>query len=123
MGWLICFGAMAFFGALCMCWTLAGWLIPADGQGMIFCEGKPGVQENGLIRRYLFLWDLDLVRWTMVVVDLGLTDPERRWLERRCSGIILWTTEAYLRYLETERNRIDGTGNGDYPGRDQRRGL
>ena len=122
MGWLICFAAMAFFGAVCIMWTLLGWFFPTEGQAWIFCEGNPGVQENGLIRRYFLLRDLGLIRWSMIVVDLGISAPERRWLLGH-NGIVLWTKEEYRLYLETERRRIDGAGNGDYPGRDQRRGL
>lgn len=123
MGWLICLTAMAFFGCVCMLWTLSGWFFAPDGQGMLFCDGNRGLQENRTLRRFLLLRDLGLIRWTLNVVDLDLREPERKWLRSRCAGVRLWTKEEYLGYLETERKRIDGTGNGYYTGRDQRCGI
>lgn len=122
MGWLIVISALAVFGFVCLVWLMVLWLLPEMGEGRMFLSGEPGIQDNCLLRRHLALQAMGLMSRPVTVVDLGLAAPERRWTENQ-PGIELWTKERYLRYLETERKRIDGTGNGDHPGCHQRRGV
>lgn len=122
MGWLILISALAVFGAVCLVCFLILWVMPAPEAGRMFLSGEPGLQDNILLRRYLTLRAMGLVPRPVTVVDLGLAEPERKWAENQ-PGVELWTKERYLRYLETERKRIDGTGNGDHPGCYQRRGV
>ncbi len=122
MGWLILISALAVFGAVCLVWFLILWVMPEPEAGRMILSGEPGLQDNIHLRRHLTLGAMGLVPRPVTVVDLGLAEPERKWAENQ-PGVELWTKQRYLRYLETERERIDGTGNGDYPGCDQRRGV
>ena len=123
MAWAICIAVMAAFGALSMLWAFFGWMLPGSGEGLMLCRGTPGLPESGFIRRYLFLRDLGLIGSPLIIVDQGLADAERHWLQNRRCGIELLSPAEFAEWLELERNQIDGTGNGDHSGRDQRRGL
>ncbi len=123
MGWILCIAVLASFGFLCMLWALLGWQLPGGREGVLVCFGTPGFPEQGMLRRYLFLRDLGLLESPMIVVDAGLSEPERRKLEQMHRGIELCPLESLSERLELERNRFDGTGNGNHSGRDQRRGI
>ncbi len=123
MVWLFCVGIMAAFGIICALWALFGWLLPGNREGLVICFGTPGLPESGFIRRYLFLRDWGLLGSDLLVVDQGLAEPERRWLENRRCGIELCEPEELPARLELERKRIAGNGNGDHTGRDQRCGV
>ena len=64
-----------------------------------------------------------LLTCPVIVADQGMAPAERRMLEQKRGGIKLCSREELPGLLELERNRIDRTGNGDHPGRDQRRGI
>ena len=123
MVWILCVAVMAVFGFLCMLWALLGWRIPGSREGILVCFATPGFPEQGFLRRYLFLRDLGLLECPLVVIDRGLSEPERRKLAQTRCGIELCGLGELSERLELERNRIDGTGNGNHSGRDQRRGL
>ena len=123
LGWILCVAVMAAFGFLCMLWALLGWRMPESREGILVCFATPGFPERGFLRRYLFLRDIGLLDCPLLVVDRGLSAPERRKLEQLRWGIELCGLEDLSERLELERNRIDGTGNGNHPGRDQRRGV
>ena len=123
MGWMLCVAVMASFGFLCMLWVLLGWRLSGHREGILVCFGTTGFPERGFLRRYLYLRDLGLFECPLIVVDAGLTEPERRKLEYTYRGIELCGLEELSERLELERNRIDGTGNGNHSGRDQRRGI
>ena len=114
---------LAAFGTLCALWALFGWMIPNGEEGMLVCRGGSGVTERGLLRRYLMLRGMGLLDCPLIIVDPDLPEPERRRLEAMGTGIELWGAEELLRRLEQERNQIDGTGNGNHPGRDRRCGV
>ena len=114
---------LAAFGALCALWAVLGWLLSGGEGAVLICRGFPGMTECGLIRRYLMLRGMGLLECPLIVVDVGLADPERRRLEAMGNGIELWGAEELLRRLEQERKQIDGTGNGNHSGRDRRRGV
>lgn len=123
MEWMIVFGAMAAFGAVCIFAVLFCWMLPTGDNSILLCNCSAGVRESFFIRRYVYLKELGLLECTLLVVDLGLSETERKWLLHQSCGIeIVDPGELYQR-LELERNRIDRTGNGDYSGRDQRRGV
>ena len=123
MGWILCIAVMAAFGAVCMIWALFGWMIPGSKGGIMVCFGTPGLPESAFFRRYLFLRNLGLLEIPLIIVDRGLSAPERRKLEHTYRGIELCGSEELSERLQLERKRIDGAGNGNYPGRDQRRGI
>lgn len=123
MAWLLCIAVMASFGAMSILWAIFGWMLPGGAGGIIICFGEPGASETGFVRRYLFLRDLGLLNCPMILVDRGMTETERRWLNKRCSGIVIMNGAEFAQWLELERNRIDGTGIGDHPGRHRRCGV
>ena len=95
VAWYVVVGMLAAFGAFCALWTILGWLFPGGNGCVIVCVGEPGVP--------------------MIV----LTDePGREY-----PGMENCSWAELLPRLEWERNRFDGTGNGDYSGRDQCRGI
>lgn len=119
MGWLV---VMAVFAAFGLWVVLFAWFcIPAAGepQPVLFLDEKRIAGICVFPQRYLLARDLG---FRVVVVAATLTETERKKLENSVQ-IEIWSPEEYLRYLETERNRIAGTGNGDHPGRDQCRGI
>lgn len=123
MAWMLCVAVLAAFGMISVLWALLGWLLPGSREGLLLCHGYPGFSESAFFRRYLFLRDLGLLGSTLVVIDEGLSEPERKMLARRGCGVELCPREKLPERLELERNRIDGTGNGNYSGRDQRGGI
>ena len=105
-------GFFAALGAFSLLWGLLGWLLPA-GQGCaLVCLGEP---DEGILSRYLWLHGTGLLRCPLLaVVPPEASDSGKA---ENC------TREALLARLEWERNRVHGTGNGDPPGCDQRRGV
>ena len=102
-------GMLAAFGLLCALWAAFGWLLPGFRGCVLVCFGQP---EAEIFTKYKCLRGLGLLDCPFLVVCDGMTeDPE---LEN-CTG------EALLSRLEMERNRFDGTGNGDHSGRHRRR--
>ena len=112
MAGYIILGALGAFGCLSLLWALLGWLLPA-GQGCaLVCYGEP---DEGILSRYLWLRGTGLLRCPLLAVVPAEADPSGE--KEIC------TREALLARLEWERNRFDGTGNGDPTGRHQRRGI
>ena len=77
---MLAFAVIAFlaaFGLVCTVWTLFGFCIPKD-RGTLLYRGPEPVEFT---RRYLWLRGLGFLRCPMVMVDTGLADPERQWLE------------------------------------------
>ena len=81
-GYLV-LGTLAAFGAWSILWALSGWLLPGGQEGALIEPGRPGETEATVVRRYLWLRGLGLLRQPLVVVDLGLTEPEKTWLTDR----------------------------------------
>jgi len=103
---------------LSILWVCFGWLLPGAKGGALVCVGLP---EEGLLGRYRWLRDLGLLCGPMIIVaDMDEPDINGRLFSR---GIEICGREALLSRLEQERTYLDGTGNGDPPGRDQRRGI
>lgn len=121
MAGYILIGVLAAFGGVSVLWTLFGWLLPGSSGGVLVYPGRPGEGELSFARRYLWLRGLGLLKCPMIVVDLGLTVREKEWLETR--GIEIRSPEAFAAGLEIGAEEIDGTGNGDPPGRHQRCGV
>ena len=112
MAGYIILGAFGAFGCLSLLWALLGWLLPA-GQGCaLVCYGEP---DEGILSRYLWLRGVGLLRCPLLAVVPSQTDSSAE--TENC------TREALLTRSEWERNRADGTGTGDHPGRDRRRGV
>lgn len=112
MAGYVLLGALAAFGLLSMVWASLGWLLPSGRGCALVCFGKP---DPGILSRYKWLRGLGLLSCPLLVVADDPGEPE--------DGIEICTGEELLSRLEMERNRFHGTGNGDPPGRDQRRGV
>lgn len=97
MAAFIIMAVLAAFGAVCALWVLLGFLLPRQqgAAAVLICRGDP--TEEYLIRRYLWLYDLGLVRCPLILVDCGMAEPRRR-----TRGIIRCTPEELLKKLEQE---------------------
>ena len=113
MAGYVILGVLAAFGVLAVLWAGLGWLLPG-GRGMVMvCMGAP---DEGILARYRWLRGLGLFSCPLIVAaeEADLPVPE---------GVELCEPEKLLLRLELERKEIDRTGNGDPPGRHQRRGI
>lgn len=113
MAGYVILGMLAAFGLLCALWVMFGWLIPGGKGGCLVCVGK----SFSLVKRLMWLREMGLLQCPLWVQGENLSEEERAWL--RSLGIEICS----LKGLELERNQVDGTGNGDFTGRDQRRGI
>ena len=117
MAGYIILGTLAAMGFLSLLWVSFGWLLPGLKGCSLVCLGRPG---EGLLRRYRWLRDLGLLNCPLLMVT---EDPAGETEEAFGSGMELCSRDALWQRLERERTDLDGTGNGDPPGRHQRRGI
>ena len=102
---------LAAFGLVCTVWTLLGFCIPKD-QGSLLYRGAYPV---AFARRYLWLREMGLLRCPLTVVNPPEADVS--WLRDRAIDVFFGDPE------ERTGEKTCESGNGDYPGRDQRRSL
>lgn len=112
MAGYVILGTLAAFGLLSVLWALLGWLLPGGKGCALVCYGLP---DEEILTRFRWLRSTGLLNCPLLVVaqDPGSFREETEI----CSG------EELLSRLEWERNRFNGTGNGDHPGCHQRRGV
>ena len=117
MAGYIVVGTLAAMGLLSVLWVCFGWLLPGAKGGALVCVGSP---DAALALRCRWLRELGLLKVPLIVVttdcDQNQTQPTGRAAE-------LCSPEMLVSRLERERRYCDGTGNGDPPGRGQRRGI
>lgn len=118
MVWNLGLITLAAFGALSALWCLLGWLLPSVGDVMVCPEGA---DAHAVVRRYLWLRGIGLIRCPLIVMDSGLEDAERTWMEKH--GVRVCLRSEMARQLGIGEKELDGTGNGDPPGRYQRCGV
>lgn len=108
MAALIVLSVLSAFGLLCVLWVLFGWLLPGQrGAAAVFlCYGEIG--EDAVLRRYLWLYNTGLIRCPLILVDCGLSIPDRKRLEK--SPFILCPPEELKEKLEQERTHLGRTG-------------
>ena len=112
MAGMILFGTLAAFGALCALWMLVGTRLPGDRAGlMIYCWHSSAV-GRGFVIRWRLQWDLGLLRGRLAVIDLGMTEEDRAFLNRWGRNTEIWERESDY----GERIR-------DHSGRDCRCGI
>ena len=118
MAGYIIVGTLAAIGLLSVLWVCFGFLLPGARGGAFVCMGWPG---EGLLGRYRWLRDLGLLTCPFLIVteESKLNENQRLF----SCGIEICSPDALGQRLERERKYLDGTGNGDPPGRDQRRGI
>lgn len=108
----IVLGTLAAFGLLSALWAALGWLLPGGKGCALVCVGIP---DEEVLTRFEWLRSLGFLTVPLLVV----AETERcPW-----PGTEICSREELLPRLERERKRVDGTGNGDPPGRHQRRGV
>ena len=100
-------GTAAAFGVFCALWTVFGWLMSGGEGGALVCRCKPGRSELPLIRRYIFLREIGLIRIPLLLLDCSLPEQELAKLRSKCRTIEICSLEALPARLELERNRID----------------
>ena len=104
-------GTLAAFGLFCAAWTLFGWLLPGLKGWALVCKGNPCEETFCRIK---WLKAMGLLNCPLLIVaETGEFNPD----VEICSG------ENLLSRLEMERNRFDGTGNGDHSGHHQCGGV
>ena len=111
----ILIGMLAAMGLLSVLWVCFGWLLPGVKGCALVLLGRP---DEGFLRRYQWLRDLGLLTCPLLVVTEDQTEETELLF-----GMELCSRDALWHRLERERTDIDGTGNGDPPGRHQRRGI
>ena len=115
MFWQFLITTLAAWGLLCALWAMLGWLLPGSRPvKLILCAPTPPEVLGRL--RWLDQWGLLRCRLTVV----GDFPPE---LPAQYEDVEFCTLAELTAMQEAERREIDGNGNGDPPGRHQRRGV
>lgn len=107
MAGYVCLGMAAAFGVFCAAWVLFGWLLPGGIGGALVCICRPGLREEPLVRRYIWLRELGLLRVPLLLVGSSLPYEEQAHLHRRCGSIEFCSLEELPARLEVERNRLE----------------
>ncbi len=111
MYWYGILGVLAAFGMFSALWAAFGWLLPKDKGCVLVCWGQP---DEGTRAWIGWLRGLGLLDAPLLVISEA-EDGREDW--EICTG------EALLSRLEWEKNRFDGTGNGDHSGNHQCGGV
>ena len=114
MAGYVVFGALAAFGLLSLLWTMLGWLLPSGKGCAVVCFGCP---DEGIRARYRWLKGMGFFAGPLIAVT------EEEITRQACCETEICSPGELLARLEWERNRFDGTGNGDPSGCHQRRGV
>lgn len=121
MAALIVLSVLGAFGLLCAVWVLFGFLLPGQrgAAAVLLCHGA--AKEEAVLRRYLWLYNVGLVRCPLLLVDCGLSQQERTRLEK--APFTLCTPEELQDKLEQERKHLGTTGTRDLTGHCECRDL
>lgn len=108
MAALIVLTVLGAFGLFCAIWVLFGFLLPGGqgAAGVLLCRGEAG--EEAVLRRYLWLCNMGLIRCPLLLVDCGLSETDRLRLEQY--PVTLCTFGQLQHYLEQERAHLGTTG-------------
>ena len=118
--WLF-FIILAGWGLLCSLWLAAGWLVGPKGIHLYLCP--PDVPPESCIRGYRWLHSLGLLSGPLLILDGPANEQEQEIIIRHYPFVEFCDLAELSARVELERNRFDGTGYGDPPGRHQRRGV
>ena len=72
-------GLLAAFGLLCILWALFGFFLPGSSRCTIVLLCKPE-KEAPLLRRLLWLRELGVLRYSILLGGRGLTARQRRYI-------------------------------------------
>ncbi len=123
----ILFGVLVAWGIIMLAWMLAGVMLLPLGNRLsmavvIRCHGK-GLWLERYVRGLIWLRDLGLLRWRVLLLDQGL-DPEGRELAQTLSAryhqVELLGPEEWKKWMEGTE---DGRKQPDDSGHDCRSGL
>ncbi len=80
IGWVI-LAFLAAFGLFCAVWAAAGIFLPPCREGWLLCPGRGDVPSFA----YLYLWlrGMGLLSCPLAVLDLGLSEEARQFLEEK----------------------------------------
>ena len=79
-------GLLAAFGLLCALWALFGCFLPGSCRCTLILRCR-AQEENGLLRRLLWLRELGLLRCRIVLSGCGISNEQREILLRRYGDI------------------------------------
>ena len=111
MAGYVILGVLSAFGLLCGLWAAFGWLLPTEEGCVIVCYGRPKPERLARIR---WLKGLGLLSCPVVIVA---EDGDAEADTEIISG------KDLLARLKWEKERVDGTGNGDHSGHHQCGGV
>lgn len=117
MAGYILLGTLAAIGLLSVLWVCYGALLSGCREGVFVCMGQPCGET---VARYCWLRDMGLINGPMLIVDDAW---EEEYSLLTGNGIEVCRREDLFARLERERDGNDAAGNGDPPGRGQRRGI
>ena len=92
MIWYVLLGLLAAFGLLCIMWVLFGFLLPGSSRCTVVVLCRPG-REASLLRRFLWLRELGLLRCTILLSGRGLTAQQRRHIQQKYRSIEFYDPE------------------------------
>lgn len=108
MAALIILAVLGAFGLLCAVWVLFGFLLPGQrgAAAVLLCHGEAA--EEAVLRRYLWLYNIGLIRCPLLLVDCGLSRQDRARLEK--FPFPLCSPEELQTKLEQEREHLGTAG-------------
>ena len=102
--WIL--AVLSAFGIFCCLGTLLSIFLSSGRGGAMVCICRPGLGEELFLRRCRLLRELGLMKAPLIVVDEGLEETDRIWLEKYVDAE-LCSMEQLPEKLESERNRIE----------------
>ncbi len=95
MAGYVILGLLAAFGALCVLWLLLGLLLPRPKDGFLVYWAAGGEEER-ILRRYIWLWELGFVRCRLALVDSGLSEIRKQKIMEKYRSICFFTKEQWI---------------------------
>ena len=117
MLWQFLLTVLAAWGTFSALWAAFGWLLSGSRPVTLILLNPPEHLPE-ILNRIRWLRGTGLLRCRLIVVT-----QHRPELPERYEQIEFCTLAELTAGLEAERNELDRNGNGDSPGRHQRRGL
>ena len=111
-------GTLAAFGALCVLWIGAGWLLGSGNGGKVLLMGQPEAMVS-LLLRFRVLRELGIIRCPVWILDSGLEPVECSRLKE--AGFQIYSLSELSEEQKNGVEAIDGTG--DHPGNHRGGGL
>ena len=109
--WIV--AVLAAFGLLCLLLVVFGCLTTGGRGCAVVCVDPPGEEifARFILLKAFGLLDCPILAVTEETIPVHFDETE------------IYSPDQLFSRLTEERNRFDGTGNGDHTGRHQRRGI